>query len=75
MVTVSVEEAQAQLPTLIDELAPGDEVVIVRNSIPVGKLVGVSPEKPRPVPGRGRGKLVILAEDNEHLKDFEEYMP
>jgi GNAT superfamily N-acetyltransferase len=32
-------------------------------------------EKPRPVPGRGRGKLVIVSDDDEHLKDFEEYMP
>ncbi len=30
--------------------------------------------KPRQ-PGSAKGKLVILADDNEHLKDFREYMP
>lgn len=75
MVTLTVEEAQARLPKLIDELSRGDEIVITRNSIPVGRLVSVSLDKPRPIAGRGRGKIDILAEDEEHLKDFAEYMP
>ena len=29
--------------------------------------------KPRR-PGSAKGKLVILAEDDEHLKDFKDYM-
>jgi hypothetical protein len=41
----------------------------------VAQLTGLRLEQPRPVFGRGRGKLIILAEDDEHLKDFEEYMP
>ena len=32
-------------------------------------------EKPRPVPGRCKGMLTIVAEDDEHLEDFKEYMP
>jgi hypothetical protein len=32
-------------------------------------------EKPQTIPGRGRGKLVILAEDDEHLEDFRYDMP
>jgi hypothetical protein len=34
-------------------------------------------DKPTPKPqfGRCKGKLVILAEDDEHLKDFDDYMP
>jgi hypothetical protein len=27
------------------------------------------------VPGLMKGKLTVIAEDDEHLKDFEEYMP
>ncbi len=29
----------------------------------------------RPMPGRGIGMLTIISEDDEHLKDFAEYMP
>jgi hypothetical protein len=38
-------------------------------------LVGLPAVKPCPVPGRGRGKLVIVPEDDDHLKDFEDYVP
>jgi prevent-host-death family protein len=75
MATVSIEEAQVKLSELINELAPGKEVVITRDSHPVAKLVGPSVGNVQPVFGRGKGKLVILADDDEHLKDFQDYMP
>ena len=75
MTTITIEEAQAQLAQLIDQLAPGEALVITRNARPIANLVGLAAEKPRPVPGRGRGKLVIVSEDDDHLKDFEDYMP
>ncbi len=74
MTTITVEEAQAKLSQLIDGLAPGEGLVITRNARPIAQLVGLSSLKPQPVPGRGRGKLVIVSEDDEHLKDFEDYM-
>ena len=76
MSTVTLEEAQAKLPELIEKLALGEELVITRNNQPVAKLVGQQQpvRKPRR-PGSAKGKLVILAEDDEHLEDFKEYMP
>ena len=76
MPTVTIEEAQAKLRELIDELAPGEEVIITRNQQPVAKLVGQQRpmRKPRQ-PGSAKGKLVILTEDDAHLEDFKEYMP
>ena len=75
MPTLSVAEAQAQLPQLIDQLRPGEEVIITRGDRPVAKLVTPNPEKPTPVFGSCKGMLTILAEDDDHLKDFAEYMP
>ena len=75
MAIVTIQEAQAKLPDLIHKLMPGDEVVITENNLPVARLVASPAEKPRPMPGRGKGMLTILAEDDEHLKDFKEYMP
>jgi prevent-host-death family protein len=75
MTTVTLEEAQANLPELIERLAAGTELVITRNANPVAKLVSAESDSPHPVFGRGRGKLVVLSEDDEHLKGFEEYMP
>ena len=75
MSTMTIEEAQAKLSEVIDKLAPGEEVIITRNEQPVAKLVGQhrSIRKPRRS-GSAKGKLVILAEDDEHLKDFKDYM-
>jgi antitoxin (DNA-binding transcriptional repressor) of toxin-antitoxin stability system len=74
--TISVEEAQAKLKELIHQLAPGDELVLTENEQPIAKLVS-EPRKPqlRPPPGLGKGILTIVSEDDDHLKDFVEYMP
>lgn len=76
MSTITIEEAQAKLLELIDQLRPGEEVIITRDKQPVAKLVGqpLPVRKPRR-PGSAKGKLIILAEDDEHLKDFKDYMP
>lgn len=78
MTTVSIQEAQAKLLDLSHKLMPGEEVVITENNQPVAKLVSDYP-KPnpplRPPPGLGKGYITILSDDDEHLKDFAEYMP
>jgi prevent-host-death family protein len=78
MATVTIQEAQAKLPDLIHKLTPGEEVVITENNQPVAKLVSEQPKgKPglRPAPGLGKGFITIISDDEEHLKDFAEYMP
>ena len=75
MQTATIEEVQAQLPELLKKIEPGDELLIVRAGKPVGRLLPPPLPAGTPVAGRGKGKLVIHAEDNEHLNDFAEYMP
>ena len=40
MSTITIEEAQANLPEIIDKLAPGEELIITRNNQPIARLVG-----------------------------------
>ena len=76
MSIVTIQEAQAQLTDLIHRLTPGDEVVITENDQPVAKLVSEKPAvRQRPQPGLCKGMITIVADDDEHLKDFAEYMP
>jgi len=75
MTSISLQEAQANLPELIHKMTPGDQVVITENSQPVAQLTVVPSAKPQPLPGRCQGMLTVLAEDDEHLADFVEYMP
>jgi uncharacterized protein len=72
MTTVTIQEAQAKLSDLIHQLAPGEEMLITENNQPVAKLVASKAEKPQPVPGRCKGMMTIVAEDDEHLADFDE---
>jgi prevent-host-death family protein len=73
--TITVEEAQAKLAELIGSLTLGEEIVITQNQEPVAKLVGQRPSERKPrVPGNCKGMITLAIEDDEHLKDFEEYM-
>jgi antitoxin (DNA-binding transcriptional repressor) of toxin-antitoxin stability system len=73
---ISLEKAQSTLADLVHRLRAGDEVVIVEGQRTVARLLGPSPRKGQPrKPGSAKGKLSILVEDDEHLRDFEDYMP
>jgi antitoxin (DNA-binding transcriptional repressor) of toxin-antitoxin stability system len=75
MHAIPLEQAEGHLAEIIDRLSPGEEVVLTRNNRLIARLIAEGAEKPHPVPGRGKGMLTILSEDDEHLKDFAEYMP
>jgi antitoxin (DNA-binding transcriptional repressor) of toxin-antitoxin stability system len=75
MTTVSIQEAQAHLSDLIHHLTPGDEVVILENSLPVARLI--PPLAPRSLRKLGsmRGTVLNMAPDfDAPLDDFKEYM-
>ena len=73
--TITIEEAQAHLAELISRLAPGEELVITQAEQPVAKLIArSSPARQPRLPGSAKGRLVINADDEEHLRDLTEYM-
>ncbi len=74
--TMAVEDITLTLPELLDRLSPGDELILTRNHQPVAKLVREKPPERKPrVPGLGKGMITIVSDDEDHLKDFAEYMP
>lgn len=72
--TVSVEQAQSSLKELIQRTSQGETIVITQGQTPVAELRAVSGLKPTPVFGSCKGMLTVNCEDDEHLKDFAEYM-
>jgi prevent-host-death family protein len=73
--TVTIEEAKKNLDGLIAKAAQGESVVITSDQVPVARLVAEKPQVREPrVAGSAQGQLIILQEDDEHLKDFAEYM-
>jgi antitoxin (DNA-binding transcriptional repressor) of toxin-antitoxin stability system len=76
MTTVTLEEAQAQLSQLIEQLHPGEEIVITRDQKPVARLIGegAPPRRPRQL-GTLKGTVLYMAPDfDAPLEDFKEYM-
>lgn len=76
MATVTIQEAQTKLLDLIHGLQPGEELVITEDDQAIAKLtVEKRAEGTRPPPGLCKGMISIVADDDEHLKDFADYMP
>ncbi len=74
MPSLTIDETQSRLPQLIDQLRPGEEIVITRDNKPVARLVPTEAPKGVPIYGRGKGKMSLDVDDDSHLADFAEYM-
>jgi prevent-host-death family protein len=75
MTTVSLAEAQAHLPELLEQVAAGQEIVITRDDAPLAQILPIRKAKPQPQFGSCKGMLTIVSDDKEHLEHFKEYMP
>lgn len=76
MTTLTIAEVQSQLPEVIHRLNPGEEITVTEGDRVVARIVGdARPLAQRPKPGLMKGMLTIISDDDEHLKDFAEYMP
>lgn len=58
--SINMAEAKAQLSHLVDRAAEGEEIVIAKHGRPRARLVALAPEKPRRVPGQGKGLIKML---------------
>lgn len=72
---LTLEDAQSNLPDIIEHLKPGTEIIITRNNQPVAALHLPQSATPQPRFANCQGALTILTEDDEHLQDFKDYMP
>jgi antitoxin (DNA-binding transcriptional repressor) of toxin-antitoxin stability system len=76
MSTVTLEEAQAQLPQLIEQLQPGEEIIITRDHKPVARLTGQAPVRKARRAGTLKGSVLYMAPDfDAPLEEFKDYMP
>lgn len=76
MTTVTIEEAKTRLVELIEQLRPGQEILITRDQKPVARLTAEAPpERPRRQLGTLQGTVRYMAPDfDAPLEDFQEYM-
>ena len=75
MTKIPIGEASSRLSELIDQLQPGEEIELIRDSETIARLVKNSSRKKTRQFGLGKGKLTILADDDKHLEHFQDYLP
>ncbi len=67
--------ASVTLAELVRGLRPGDEIVLTADDKPVARLTpDPAMSRPKRVAGICQGMLTVVAEDDEHLDDFKDYM-
>jgi len=74
MTSLPLQQVQAQLPELIHQLAPGDEVLITENDQPVARIVPAMPVRAARKLGSLSGTVRYMAADfDAPLDEFKEY--
>lgn len=75
MTSVPIQHAQTNLPDLVHQLAPGDEVIITENGRPVARIVPPRPSGAARKLGGLKGTVLHMATDfDAPLDEFKDYM-
>jgi antitoxin (DNA-binding transcriptional repressor) of toxin-antitoxin stability system len=77
MSTVTLEDAQAHLPQLIEQLQPGEEIILTHHDRPVATIHAMSPASREPPRfGTLKGTILYMAPDFDAIPEgFEDYLP
>ena len=74
MIQIPVKQAVTKLDKLLNEVAHGQEVVIIGSDGSAFKLMALS-RAPQPVFGSARDLVHIAPDFDDPIEGFEEYMP
>lgn len=73
MTTVGIHEAKTHLSRLLRAVEEGEDVVIVRGSRPVARLVAIPPGEAVRRLGTAKGLIRVTEDFDEPLEDFGDY--
>lgn len=66
---ITLQQAQASLVDLLDQLSPGDEITILKDGIAVARLTSVPQPLPPRTPGSAKGLITIAPDFDDPLPD------
>jgi antitoxin (DNA-binding transcriptional repressor) of toxin-antitoxin stability system len=71
MTSISLEEAQAKLPEIIQQLQPGEEITITDHGLPLAQVKKAEPASWPCQAGTAKDKILWIAPDfDAPLEDF-----
>ncbi len=74
MSSVTLAEAQAHLPELLEQLQPGQEILITDHGKPLAHVKKAGRTSWPCKAGSARGKIHLAPDFDAPLEEFEEYM-
>jgi antitoxin (DNA-binding transcriptional repressor) of toxin-antitoxin stability system len=81
MATITVERLAEELPRLLREAEPGEEILLTDNNVTIARILPVREvepeppaEKPRRKLGTAAGKVWISPDFDAPMEEFAEYM-
>ena len=74
MSTVTLQEAQARLPQLLEQLQPGEEITITDHGQPLAQVKKVERTSWPCKAGSARGKIHMAPDFDAPLEEFQDYM-
>jgi len=74
--TIAIQQAKEQLSEIIDNLSPGEEVILTRDNMPVATIRATPSSREPPRFGTLRGSILHIAPDFDAIPEgFEDYLP
>jgi prevent-host-death family protein len=77
MSVLTIEDAKAAFSDIIENLGPGDEILITRDGKPIARILGqaATPAQEARTLGTLQGTVLYMAPDfDAPLEEFKEYM-
>jgi prevent-host-death family protein len=74
MSSVTLEEAQARLAQLLEQLRPGEEITITDHGRPLAQLKKAERDSWPCKAGSAKGKIRMAPDFDAPLEEFKEYM-
>jgi prevent-host-death family protein len=71
MTTVNIHEAKTHLSKLLRRVMNGEQIIIAKGGKPIAVLSPIEAMPARRVPGNDAGKVVIKADFDEPLPEFD----
>ena len=69
--TVNIHEAKTQLSRLLVRVQNGEEITIAKAGKPIARLTAITERPARRVPGMDKGKVIIHANFDDPIPEFD----
>ena len=71
---IDLNRARDQLPSLIEQAAQGEEVILTEGGEPVARIIPIAPAREPRQFGSARGMIHMADDFDAPLEDFKDYM-